>query len=102
MGGQEEESEEDEVTDDLKIWLPPFLTLLGTLIVVVFTAWLNTRAVLGQVEKGMAELRLELKLEIEHLRLELSEFRGEARTDAVEVKHRIKSLEDRAGLIYRP
>jgi hypothetical protein len=75
----EAETEEGEVTDDLKIWLPPFLTLLGTLIVVVFTAWLNTRAVLGQVEKGMAELRLELKLEMEHLRLELSEFRAEAR-----------------------
>lgn len=83
------------MTDDLRLWLPPMLTILGTLIVVVFTAWLNTRAVLGQMEKGMAELRLELKSEISSLRLEL-------RTELADVKSRIKALEERAGLIFRP
>jgi hypothetical protein len=83
------------MTDDLRIWLPPMLTLLGTLIVVVFTAWLNTRAVLAQVEKGMAELRLELKTEIAQLRLEM-------RTEFGELKARVKALEERAGVIYRP
>jgi hypothetical protein len=33
------------MTDDIKIWLPPMLTLLGTLVVITFTAWLNTRSV---------------------------------------------------------
>jgi hypothetical protein len=36
--------------DDIRLWLPPMLTLLGTLIVVVFTAWLNTRAVLAKFD----------------------------------------------------
>jgi len=36
--------------DDIRLWLPPMLMLLGTLIVVVFTAWLNTRAVMAKFE----------------------------------------------------
>ena len=36
--------------DDIRLWLPPMLTLLGTLIVVVFTAWLNTRAVMAKFD----------------------------------------------------
>lgn len=83
------------MAEDLKIWLPPMLTLMGTLIVVVFTAWLNTRAVLAQVEKGMADLRLELKTEIAEMRLEM-------RTEFADLKNRVKALEERAGLIYRP
>lgn len=83
------------MTDDLKIWLPPMLTLLGTSIVVVFTAWLNTRAVLAQIGKEMADLRGELKGEVVSLRLEM-------RTDFAEVKSRVKALEERAGPIYRP
>jgi sensor domain CHASE-containing protein len=79
------------MTDDMRLWLPPMLTLLGTLVVVVFTAWLNTRAILAQMEA----LRQEVKKEIAELRLEL-------KTELVEVKNRVKALEDRAGLIYRP
>jgi hypothetical protein len=36
--------------DDIKLWLPPMLTLLGTLIVIVFTAWLNTRVVGAKID----------------------------------------------------
>ena len=63
------------MTDDIKLWLPPMLTLLGTLIVVTFTAWLNTRSVHAMVaglrqpvRADIAELRGELKLDI--LRIE--------------------------------
>ncbi len=40
----------EAMTDDIKLWLPPMLTLLGTLIVVTFTAWLNTRAVGAKID----------------------------------------------------
>jgi len=33
------------MTDDTKIWLPWMLEMLGTVIVVTFTAWLNARSV---------------------------------------------------------
>jgi hypothetical protein len=36
--------------DDIRLWLPWAVTLLCTLIVVVFTAWLNTRAVMAKFE----------------------------------------------------
>jgi len=36
--------------DGIRLWLPWAVTLLGTLIVVVSTAWLNTRAVMAKFE----------------------------------------------------
>jgi hypothetical protein len=63
------------MTDDIKIWLPPILTLLGTLIVITFTAWLNTRSVHAMIEglrqetrAMLAEMSGSLKLDI--LRIE--------------------------------
>src|SRR5476651_2162164 len=55
------------MTDDIKIWLPPMLTLLGTLIVVTFTAWLSTRSVHSMI----GELRQEVRADIGTLRGEL-------------------------------
>ena len=40
----------EAMTDDIRLWLPPMLTLLGTLIVVTPTAWLNTRAVGAKID----------------------------------------------------
>jgi len=36
--------------NDIRLWLPWTVTLLGTVIVVVSTAWLNTRAVLAKFD----------------------------------------------------
>lgn len=36
--------------DDVRLWLPWMLTLLGTLIVVPFTACLNTQAVMAKFD----------------------------------------------------
>jgi len=36
--------------DDIRLWLPWTVTLLGTLIVVVSTAWLNTRALMAKFD----------------------------------------------------
>ena len=54
------------MTDDLKFWLPPMLTLLGTVIVIVFTAWTNSRTLLAQLEA----LRQEVRAEISGVKLE--------------------------------
>lgn len=59
------------MADDLKIWLPPMLTLLGTLIVVVFTAWMNNRAILATIRGDNAELKMWVQGEINALKLDL-------------------------------
>ena len=63
---------------NIKIWLPPMLTLLGTLIVVTFTAWLSMRSMhdmIGElrqeVRADIATLRGELKVDVASLRGEL-------------------------------
>ena len=58
------------MTDDLKIWLPPMLTLLGTLIAITFTAWLSTRSVHAMI----AEVQGELKLDILRIENKLDHF----------------------------
>lgn len=80
--------------DEIKIWLPPLLTLLGTLIVVVFTAWLNNRVIVAHIDalrqemlRSMTELKLELKTEIAALRLETVEMRN--RVERLEGERRI-------------
>ncbi len=61
----------------VQVWMPAVLSLFGTLIVVVLTAWLNTRMLSAQVEalrselRGeMAALRAEVKQGFTELRLE--------------------------------
>ena len=67
------------MTDDIKIWLPPMLTLLGTLIVVTFTAWLSTRSVHSMI----GELRQEVRGDI-------ATFRGELKLDILRVESAMK------------
>lgn len=79
------------MNDQISIWLPPLLTLLGTLIVVVFTAWQSSRAVMAEI----ATLRAETKAGFAELELRLTK-------QISELAGRIKTLEERAGVIYRP
>ena len=71
------------MTDDIKIWLPPMLTLMGTLIVVTFTAWLSTRSVHAMIEALRQEVRAdiatlpgELKLDILRIENTLDHYAG--------------------------
>jgi len=66
------------MADDIKIWLPPMLTLLGTLIVVTFTAWLSTRSVHSMI----GELRQEV-------RGDLAMLRGELRLDILRIENKL-------------
>ncbi len=66
------------MTDCVKLWLPPMLTLLGTLIVVTFTAWLNTRPVPAMI----AELRQEVRADI-------AELRGELKLDILRLENKL-------------
>jgi hypothetical protein len=57
---------EGVMTQHMTLWMPAILSLFGTLIVVVITAWMNNRTLSSQIDalraetrQGFAELRLE-------------------------------------------
>ena len=76
------------MTPQVQIWMGAILALFGSLLVVVFTAWLNTKALTAQIEalraetrQGFAELRLDFHTEISQL------------------THRVGRLEEQHGLV---
>ena len=84
---------------ELQTWMPAILALFGSLIVVVVTAWMNTKALSAQIDalrSEMAALRAEF-------RKEMAEFRLEMHKESSELRRRIDRLEDelRPGL-FRP
>lgn len=94
----------------LQVWMPPILALFGALIVVVVTAWLNTRALSAQIDALRAEmrgeigaLRAEVRGEIGALRAEMkqemAELRLEFRTQLLDLIHRVQRLEEQRGLV---
>jgi hypothetical protein len=94
----------------LQLWMPAVLSLFGTLIVVVLTAWLNTRMLSAQVESVRAELRTEigvlraeLRAEIGTLRAEMkqgfAELRLEFHQQLTELSRRVERLEEVRGLV---
>jgi len=100
----------------VQLWMPPVLSIFGTLIVVVFTAWLNTRALSAQIEslrRDMESLRRELDAKVESVRSEVAALRAEMRQGFAELRlefhtqisdlaHRVEKLEERPGLVQRP
>ncbi len=111
----------------VQVWMPAVLSLFGTLIVVVLTAWLNTRMLSAQVEglrselraeiaalrTEMAALRTETRGEVGALRAEMAALRAEVKqgfaelrlevhTQISELAHRVERLEERVGLVQRP
>jgi hypothetical protein len=93
-----------------QLWMPAILALFGSLIVVVITAWFNTRALLAQIElvRGemraeMAALRAEMKGDMAALRAEMkqgfAELRLEFHTDLTALTNRVERLEELRGLV---
>jgi hypothetical protein len=73
-------------------WMPAILALFGSLIVVVITAWLNTRALSSQIDAVRAEIKQNF-----------AEFRLEIHRDLVDIHHRVERLEEeRPGGLFRP
>ena len=66
------------MTDDIKLWLPPMLTLLGTLIIFTFTARPNTLS----VHAIIAELRMAVRADI-------AELRGELKLDILRIENKV-------------
>jgi hypothetical protein len=85
----------------LQVWMPAILTLFGTLIVVVLTAWLNTRALSSQIESLRSELHAELKALEERIGKQLAELEPRLAKQIMELTQRIEKLEETRGLANR-
>jgi len=71
-----------------QLWMPAILALFGSLIVVSFTAWINTRAVLAHIDALRAEFKKDL-----------AEFELRLNTRLSALEHRIERLQEQRGLV---
>jgi uncharacterized protein involved in exopolysaccharide biosynthesis len=94
----------------VQLWMPPILAMFGSLIVVVITAWFNTRALSAQIEAvraemraEMAALRAEMKGDMAALLAEMkqnfAELRLEFHKDLTDLTRRVERLEELRGLV---
>jgi len=82
----------------VQAWMPAILALFGSSIVVVLTAWINTRMLSAQIETVNARiesLRSEMRQGFAELELRLTK-------QILELDHRIERLEEQRGLIRTP
>lgn len=98
------------MTPQVQIWMPAILALFGSLLVVVFTAWLNTKAVTAHIDgvdrKVTAQIEgLDKKVtaQIEALRAEtrqgFAELRLDFHTEISQLARRVERLEEQRGLV---
>ena len=65
----------------VQIWMPTILALFGSLLVVVFTAWLNTKALSAQIEGVDQKLTAQIEALRAEMRLGFSELRLDFHTE---------------------
>jgi hypothetical protein len=82
---------ERDMNQSVQVWMPAILALFGSLIVVVITAWLNTKTLSAQIEA----MRAEMKQHIAEAELRITK-------EIIEVKGRVERLEEQRGLIRQP
>jgi hypothetical protein len=69
------------------------LTLLGTLIVVTFTAWLSTRSVHATIDA----LRHETRADLAGMRATIAEVKGELKLDILRMENKLDHYRRNAG-----
>jgi hypothetical protein len=83
------------MSSQAQLWMPANFALFGSLIVVSFTAWINTRAVLAHIDAVRAQLDA-LRAEVKK---DLAEFELRLNTRLSALEHRIERLEEQRGLV---
>jgi hypothetical protein len=67
------------MTPQVQIWMPAILALFGSLLVVVFTAWLNTKALSSQIEGADKKLSAQIDAIDKKLSAQIEALRAEMR-----------------------
>jgi hypothetical protein len=76
----------------MQLYTPAILALFGSLLVVVVTAWLNTKALSSQIDALRADMKQNF-----------AEFRLPINGELTPLTHRVEHLEEeRRGGIFRP
>ncbi len=83
----------------LLTWMPAVLSLFGTLIVVVLTAWLNTKTLSSQIESVRSELRSEMRALEDRIGRQLAELELRLSKEILELSRRVERLEETRGLV---
>ena len=76
------------MTAQVQIWLPTLLALFDSLLVVVFSAWLNPKFLSSQIEALRAEMRQGF-----------AELRLDFHTEISQLARRVERLEEQRGLV---
>ncbi len=79
--------------------MPAVLSLFGTLIVVVLTAWLNTRSLSAQIEAVHSEMRAEMGALRAEIKQAVAELELHLSKQILELTHRVERLEEARGLV---
>jgi hypothetical protein len=87
------------MSPQFQLWMPAVLSLFGTLIVVVLTAWLNTRMLSAQIESIRSELRAEIGALRAETKQGFAELRLEFHQEFSELSRRVERLEEARGLV---
>jgi Skp family chaperone for outer membrane proteins len=72
-----------------QVWMPAVFSLFGTLIVVVFTAWFNTRALSAQIDALRSEYRAEMQALRAEMTGKIDSLRAEMKQSMAELELRI-------------
>jgi len=87
------------MNQQVQLWMPAILALFGTLLVVVFTAWLNTRTLSAQIDAVDKKLTAQIDALRAETRQGFAELRLEFHTGISDLAHRVERLEEQRGLV---
>jgi len=97
------------MNQNVQLWMLAILALFGTLMVVVITAWLNTKSLSAQIDALRAEMNGKLSVtdgKMDALRMEVRQYIAEAGLrivkEILELKSRMERLEEQRGLVRQP
>jgi predicted PurR-regulated permease PerM len=83
----------------IQIWMPTLLALLGGLLVVVFSAWLNTKALSSQIEGVDKKLSAQIEALRAEMRQGFAELRLDFHTEISQLTRGVERLEEQRGLV---
>ena len=87
------------MTPQVPIWMPAILALFGSLLVVVFTAWLNTKALSARIDGVDKKLTAQIEALCAETRQGFAELRLDFRTVISPLTRRVERLEELRSLV---
>lgn len=84
---------------EIQVWMPTILALFGSQLVVVFSAWLNTKALSAQIEGSDKKLTARIEALRAEMRQGFAELRLDFHRKISQLTRRVERLEEQRGLV---